>query len=86
MGNRMGANHVASRGAEMTFKRRDNGLNQYKSWVNDIPAGNPGHWGTGTFYDDSIPAPSPSPSGTPWPWVSPGKRGPDARRVHHRWV
>ena len=31
LGNRMGMNHVASRGAWMNFTRRDNGLNQY-SW------------------------------------------------------
>ena len=33
LGNRAGWNHLASRG-EMTFQRKDNGLNQYRGWWN----------------------------------------------------
>jgi RHS repeat-associated protein len=65
LGNRMGMNHVASRGAWMNFTRRDNGLNQYHSWENDHPAPDPLHWGSGIFHDDNIFFPSP-------PWVAPG--------------
>jgi RHS repeat-associated protein len=32
LGNRMGSNYVASRGAWMDFTRKDNGLNQYSGW------------------------------------------------------
>jgi RHS repeat-associated protein len=43
LGNRMGSNHVASRGT-MTFTRKDNGLNQYSGW-----------WPySGTYYDDDV--------------------------------
>jgi hypothetical protein len=65
LGNRMGANQVATRGL-MTMARRDNGLNEYLSWENNYPVGNPLHWGSGTFYDDSSGLP-PTP-----PWVAPG--------------
>jgi hypothetical protein len=40
LGNRQGWNYLASRGS-MNFTRRDNGLNQYWSWKNNIPAPNP---------------------------------------------
>jgi RHS repeat-associated protein len=66
LGSRVDWNDVASRGA-VNFSRSNNGLNQYSAWEN----GNPNHWGSGIFYDDSIPAPSPSPS-PPWAWVAPG--------------
>lgn len=52
LGNRKGWNYLANKGW-MSFLRRDNGLNQYTSWENNIPAPNPGHWGTGVFYDDN---------------------------------
>src|ERR1044072_783190 len=46
LGNRMGANGVASRGAVLTFNRRNNGLNQYLNWT---PAG--------IYYDDNFGSP-----------------------------
>jgi RHS repeat-associated protein len=46
LGNRMGSNYVASRGA-MNFTRKDNGLNQYSAW-----------WPySATSYDDDIGEP-----------------------------
>jgi RHS repeat-associated protein len=63
LGNRVRGNYIANRGS-MDFKRRDNKLNQYKSWENAYQP--PQHWGSGMFYDDNIePIPSP-------PWVPPG--------------
>jgi RHS repeat-associated protein len=46
LGNRMGANRVANRGAMLTFSRRNNGLNQYLNWT---PAG--------IYYDDNFGSP-----------------------------
>ena len=43
LGNRVGWNDVASRGA-MNFTRKNNGLNQYFSWRTAIQP--PRHWGT----------------------------------------
>ncbi|HKP03956.1 MAG TPA: RHS repeat-associated core domain-containing protein [Chthoniobacterales bacterium] len=53
MGNRVGWNEVASRGL-MLFQGKNNGLNQYFSWENSHPPGEPGHWGTTTNYDDDV--------------------------------
>jgi RHS repeat-associated protein len=64
LGSRWGWNNVASRG-RMLHRRRDNGLNQYFSWENDIPAGTLGHWGSAVYYDDNFQYPSP-------PWIPPG--------------
>jgi len=55
LGNRSGWNYLASKGW-MNFLRRDNGLNQYKSWENNFPDP-PQHWGTWVFYDDNISPP-----------------------------
>ena len=44
LGNRMGWNHLASRG-EMTFERKNNRLNQYRGWWNY----------SGINYDDDLP-------------------------------
>ena len=57
MGNRVGSNHVASRG-DVDFNRRNNGLNQYQDWTPSA-----------IYYDDNLP-PQPSPS--PWPWIPHG--------------
>ena len=54
LGNRQGWNYLASRGW-MNFTRRDNGLNQYWSWENNIPATGPGHWGSAIYHDDNSP-------------------------------
>ena len=43
LGNRSGSEYVSSRGW-MNFTRKDNGLNQYRTWLNDIA----------TSYDDDI--------------------------------
>jgi RHS repeat-associated protein len=65
LGNRRQLNHIASMGW-MNLKRRDNGLNQYREWENNIPWPDPNHWGSGIFHDDNVdPVPSP-------PWISPG--------------
>jgi RHS repeat-associated protein len=53
MGNRVGWNEVASRGS-MLFQGKSNGLNQYFSWENNHPDGDPQHWGTRTNYDDDV--------------------------------
>jgi RHS repeat-associated protein len=50
LGNRVGWNDVASRGA-MWFERRDNKLNQYESWNNNYPE--PLHWGSPIYHDDN---------------------------------
>ncbi len=63
LGNRMGANQVASRGV-MNMVRRDNGLNEYLSWANTYDIGNPLHWGSGIFYDDNF--------GSGWVWPGNG--------------
>jgi len=54
LGNRQGWNYLASRGW-MNFTRRDNGLNQYWSWENNIPATNSAHWGSAIYHDDNSP-------------------------------
>jgi hypothetical protein len=54
LGNRVRSNWVASRGW-MDFARKDNGLNQYWSWENNIPAPNPAHWGSAIYHDDNSP-------------------------------
>ena len=59
LGNRTGWKYIASRGSWMNFGLRNNGLNQYSSWENDIPWPNAGHFGTAIFYDDNSPW-------TPW--------------------
>jgi YD repeat-containing protein len=64
LGNRAGWNHLANRGW-MNFTRRDNGLNQYFSWENNIPALTSGHWGSAVYYDDNFQYPHP-------PWIPPG--------------
>jgi RHS repeat-associated protein len=53
-------------------RRRDNGLNQYFSWENNIPWPNSGHWGTVLYYDDNFGNYNEPPTYTP-PWgVPPG--------------
>jgi RHS repeat-associated protein len=54
LGNRQSWNYLASRGW-MNFTRRDNRLNQYGSWENNIPAGTSGHWGSAIYHDDNSP-------------------------------
>jgi hypothetical protein len=57
MGNRTGANWVASRGL-MKFGGRNNKLNQYGSWENNIASPDPLHWGVIPWYDDAAPEPA----------------------------
>ena len=65
LGNRAGSNYIASMGS-INILRRDNGLNQYKSWEDNRPLTDPHHWGSGIFHDDNVdPFPSP-------PWIPPG--------------
>jgi hypothetical protein len=66
LGNRRGQNYVASRGAWMSMQRRNNGLNQYTSWENNIPIPDPLHWGLILWYDDAAPEPAQA------PWLPPG--------------
>src|ERR1043166_2808859 len=65
MGNRTGANWVASRGL-MNFGGRNNKLNQYGRWENNIPWPDPLHWGLDLWYDDAAPHPAAA------PWLPPG--------------
>ncbi|HKP04150.1 MAG TPA: RHS repeat-associated core domain-containing protein [Chthoniobacterales bacterium] len=65
MGNRTGANWVASRGL-MSFGGRNNKLNQYGRWENNIPWPDPLHWGLDLWYDDAAPHPAAA------PWLPPG--------------
>ncbi len=61
LGNRQGSNNnIASRNFgldQMSFSRRDNGLNQYSSWENNHPAPDPLHWGSAILHDDNFGSP-----------------------------
>ena len=64
MGNRQGPNKVASRGV-MNFAIRDNRLNQYELWENNLPGSQ--HWGTIMWYDDAAGGfPPEHPHVAPW--------------------
>ncbi|HKP03480.1 MAG TPA: hypothetical protein VJU77_08990 [Chthoniobacterales bacterium] len=64
MGNRQGSNTVASRGV-MNFAIRDNRLNQYNLWENNLPGSQ--QWGTIMWYDDAAGGfPPQIPHVAPW--------------------
>jgi RHS repeat-associated protein len=59
MGNREGWNWVASKGM-MWMGRRNNGLNQYERWENNL-SGPLEHWGVVMWHDDAVTDPPSAP-------------------------